>query len=54
MNSTFLKVQCECGNEQHIFSHTTAVVKCSSCSEPIAHPTGGRAVIHGKIVEELG
>ncbi|MBD3210789.1 30S ribosomal protein S27e [Candidatus Micrarchaeota archaeon] len=50
----FVKVKCECGNEQNLFSHTTTEIRCSSCSEPLAHPTGGRAVIHGEIVEELG
>lgn len=50
----FLKVQCECGNEQRLFSHTTSLVKCSKCKEPLAHPAGGRAIIHGKVLEELG
>ena len=50
----FIKVECECGNKQNVFSHTTSVVKCSSCKEPLAHPGGGRAIIHGKVVEELG
>lgn len=54
VNSRFIKVKCECGNEQNVFSNTTSVVKCSECNEPLAHPTGGRAVIHGKVVEELG
>ena len=54
MTGKFLKVHCECGNEQSIFSHTTAVVKCTKCKEALAHPSGGMAIIHGKIVEELG
>lgn len=54
MAGKYLKVQCKCGNEQVVFSHTTSVVKCSGCKEPLAHPSGGTAVIHGKIVEELG
>lgn len=54
MGSRFLKVKCKCGNEQNVFSHTTQVVKCNACGEPLAHPAGGTAVIHGEIVEELG
>ncbi len=54
MDSKFLKVKCKCGSEQNVFSHTTQVVKCNSCNEALAHPSGGRAVIHGEIVEELG
>ena len=50
----YLRVKCKCGNEQNIFSHTTSVVNCSSCKEPLAHPSGGEAVVHGKIVKELG
>ncbi len=54
MAGKYLKVQCKCGNEQNVFSHVTSIVKCRSCSEPLAHPSGGHAVIHGKIVAELG
>lgn len=50
----YLRVKCKCGNEQTVFSHTTSVVNCGSCKEPLAHPSGGEAVIHGKIVKELG
>ena len=53
-DSKFLKVKCKCGNEQVLFSHSTTIVNCSSCKEELAHPTGGEAVIHGEIVEELG
>ncbi len=54
MASKYLKVQCKCGSEQTVFSHTTSVVKCNQCKEPLAHQSGGTAVIDGKIVEELG
>jgi len=54
MESRYLKVKCKCGNEQTVFSHTTQVVKCSKCSEALAHPAGGAAVLHGDVVEELG
>lgn len=50
----FLKVGCgECGNEQQIFSHASNTVECLVCSSDIATPTGGKAEIHGEIIEEL-
>jgi small subunit ribosomal protein S27e len=52
--SKYLRVKCKCGNEQNVFSHTTSVVNCVKCKEPLAHPSGGEAVIHGEIVRELG
>lgn len=54
MEGKFLKVKCKCGNEQKLFSHTTQVVKCGGCGQPLAHPAGGAAIIHGDVVEELG
>lgn len=53
MAGKYLKVQCKCGNEQVVFSHTTQIVNCSGCKEPLAHPSGGAAVVHGKVVAEL-
>jgi len=53
MTGKYLKVQCKCGNEQVVFSHVTSIVKCGGCKEPLAHPSGGAAVIHGKVVAEL-
>jgi small subunit ribosomal protein S27e len=54
MASKYLKVKCECGNEQTVFSHTSSEVKCTKCGVVIAHPAGGKAIIHGDIVSELG
>lgn len=54
MSGKYLRVQCKCGKEQAVFSRTSIVVKCAGCSEPLAHPSGGEAVIHGKVVKELG
>ena len=54
MKGKYLSVQCKCGNEQTVYSRASSIVKCSSCSEPLAHPAGGEAVIHGKVVKELG
>ncbi|MBI5046441.1 30S ribosomal protein S27e [Candidatus Micrarchaeota archaeon] len=50
--SKFLSVECKCGNQQVLFSHSSSVVKCSECSEPLVHPAGGTAIVHGKVVKE--
>ena len=53
--SKFLKVKCKnCGNIQIVFSHSTTIVKCKICNEQLTEPTGGKAKIHGEIVEILG
>ena len=52
--SSYYKVKCKCGNEQTVFSHLTMVLNCTECKQPLAHPSGGKAIIHGEIVEELG
>ena len=52
--SMFYLVKCECGEEKKVFSHITSIVRCDKCNEPLAHPSGGEAVIHGKITKELG
>ena len=46
--SKFYKVQCKCGKERTIFSHTTSAVACESCGTELAQVRGGEAVIHGK------
>ena len=52
--SKYLKVQCACGKEQNLFSHVTQTITCAECKEAIAHSAGGKAIIHAKILEELG
>jgi small subunit ribosomal protein S27e len=50
--SVFLKVRCsKCKNEQVIFEKASTTVKCNSCNEVLAEPTGGKARIKAKIVE---
>ena len=49
--SGFLKVKCECGNEQVIFGKLASVVKCSKCDAVLGQPTGGKAAIIAEIVE---
>jgi len=53
--SKFVRVVCKkCKNEQVIFSKVCNVVKCSSCGEELANPTGGEAYIKGKVMEMFG
>jgi len=54
MARKFLKIECgECGNQQKIFSHPSTQVKCLVCNTVVAAPTGGKAEIQGKILQEL-
>jgi small subunit ribosomal protein S27e len=51
----FLKVVCDgCGNEQTVYSHSTARVRCAVCGKTLAVPTGGRARILGERKGEGG
>lgn len=53
--SKFLFVVCKkCKNEQIIFSKAASVVKCLSCGEELAVPTGGKAQVKVKVLEKLG
>lgn len=49
----FLRVKCKCKNEQIIFGKAATEVKCLVCGEPLARPTGGKAIIEAKILEVL-
>ena len=51
--SRFLRVKCECGNEQNIFGNATMKVECLQCKKPLAVPTGGRVKILGKVLKVL-
>ncbi|MCS7145579.1 MAG: 30S ribosomal protein S27e [Nitrososphaerota archaeon] len=52
--SRFLLVSClQCGNKQ-IFPETVKIrVTCNVCGETLAHPTGGKAKIIGKVEKVL-
>ena len=50
MPGKFLKVKCKCKNEQVIFEKPASVIKCLVCKEVIAEPTGGKAMIHAKVL----
>ena len=51
MTNPFVKVKCECRNEQTIFSRASSVVKCNVCGKVLAEPTGGQADIKYPIVQ---
>lgn len=51
--SHFLRITCECGNIQEVFSHATTNVVCRVCGKTLAEPTGGIAKIYGSVIEVL-
>ena len=51
--SRFLRVKCECGNEQNVFGNASSIVKCQMCKKVLAEPHGSRAVVYGKILGVL-
>jgi len=53
MTSSFIKVKCECGNEQIVFSHASKTTKCTQCKKDIVKPTGGRADIDATVIKAL-
>ena len=53
--SRFIRVKClNCESEQVVFSHANHIVKCRTCGEILAEPTGGKANIHGSVTAVLG
>ena len=54
MSGQFIRVKCEqCKNEQVIFNKTSTSVKCLVCNTILAEPTGGKAKVLAKIIQEL-
>ena len=51
--SHFLKVACECGNVQEVFSHATTHVTCRVCGKTLAESTGGKIRLYGEVIEVL-
>jgi len=52
--SRFLRVMCKkCKNDQVVYNKAATVVKCLKCGEELAVPTGGEAIIRGKVLEVL-
>ena len=53
MRGKFLKVRCECKNEQNIFEKCSTKVDCLVCGKPIATPQGGKAKLIARVLEVL-
>ena len=52
--SSFIKIKCHaCGHEQIIFGRAATHIKCISCGEEVATPTGGKAAIRAEILEQV-
>ncbi len=47
MKSRFLRIKCECGNEQNVFGNASRQVKCLVCNALLAKPTGSRVSLAG-------
>lgn len=52
--SKFQKIRCpKCKNEQIIFEKATTKVECLVCGNVLAEPTGGKAKVSARILEQL-
>ncbi|MEM2137016.1 MAG: 30S ribosomal protein S27e [Candidatus Methanomethylicia archaeon] len=52
--SNFIVVSCpDCGNEQISFDRASTVVRCNVCDRILVKPTGGKAIIEGRVVRVL-
>jgi len=52
--SNFVRIVCrKCKNEQIIFTKSATKIRCLKCSEILVEPTGGEAIIKGKILNVL-
>jgi len=52
MTGAFVRVACQaCEHEQTIFGKASTTISCDGCGEDLATPTGGKATIHGEIIE---
>lgn len=54
MPGDFIAVACpECENEQTIFGNAATPVSCAVCGHGLATPKGGKARVHGEILETV-
>jgi small subunit ribosomal protein S27e len=52
--SNFVKVECEsCQNSMILYTYSTKIILCNSCSAELVVNTGGHAKLHGKIIETM-
>ena len=49
----FIKVRCECKNEQVIFGKCASQVDCLVCGKPLAKSAGGKSKINAQVIEIL-
>ena len=49
----FIKVRCECKNEQIVFDRAATKVDCLVCGETLAESRGGKAKITARTLEVL-
>lgn len=53
-DSRFIKVKCpKCKKEQVIFGKAATKIKCLSCGNILAVPTGGKTRVRSQILEVL-
>ncbi|MDP3918476.1 MAG: 30S ribosomal protein S27e [Nanoarchaeota archaeon] len=53
MKNKFLRVRCECKNEQIVFERASTNVNCLVCNKQLTKSTGGKAKIEGRVLEAL-
>jgi small subunit ribosomal protein S27e len=54
VHARFVKVACpDCSHKQILFARTSTQVSCATCGKTLAEPRGGRALLHGEILDEL-
>ena len=52
--SKFLEVECKkCKDLNIVFSKSSIPIKCKKCGENLAEPTGGKAIIFGRVKKVL-
>jgi small subunit ribosomal protein S27e len=49
----FIKVRCECKNEQIIFGKAATKVMCLVCDKPLAESTGGKTKLIARTLEVM-
>ncbi len=52
-NSRFLKLECECGNNQIVFNRASTLVRCNECNKILAKPISGKAKVQARVIEVL-
>lgn len=52
-STRFLRVKCQCGNEQTTFSAATTRVKCLKCDTQLLEPGASKATLQAKVLKEF-